>query len=98
MSLALLTVFRKEVTETLRDRRSLMSSLVLGPVFGPLLMMGILSLSLERSVSRLDEAVPVIGDSLRDLEAALDLLEEEGAAVRAVNSIARTPLAAEPCR
>ncbi len=60
MSLALLTVFRKEVTETLRDRRSLMSSLVLGPVFGPLLMMGILSLSLERSVSRLDEAVPVI--------------------------------------
>ncbi len=60
MSLALLTVFRKEVTETLRDRRSLMSSLVLGPVFGPLLMMGILSLSLERSVSRFDEAVPVI--------------------------------------
>jgi sodium transport system permease protein len=60
MSLALLTVFRKEVTETLRDRRSLMSSLVLGPVFGPLLMMGILSISLERSVSRLDEAVPVI--------------------------------------
>jgi len=60
MSLALLNVFRKEVTETLRDRRSLMSSLVLGPVFGPLLMMGILSLSLERSVSRFDEAVPVI--------------------------------------
>ena len=60
MSLALLTMFRKEVTETLRDRRSLLSSLVLGPVFGPLLMMGILSLSLERSVSRLDEAVPVI--------------------------------------
>lgn len=60
MSLALLTVFRKEVTETLRDRRSLLSSLVLGPVFGPLLMMGVLSLSLERSVSRLDEAVPVV--------------------------------------
>jgi len=60
VSLALLTVFRKEVTETLRDRRSLLSSLVLGPVFGPLLMMGILSLSLERSVSRLDEAVPVV--------------------------------------
>jgi sodium transport system permease protein len=60
VSLALLTVFRKEVTETLRDRRSLLSSLVLGPVFGPLLMMGILGLSLERSVSRLDEAVPVV--------------------------------------
>jgi len=60
VSRALLTVFRKEVTETLRDRRSLLSSLVLGPVFGPLLMMGVLSLSLERSVSRLDEAVPVV--------------------------------------
>ncbi len=61
MSLApLLIVFRKEVTETLRDRRSLMSSLVLGPVFAPLLMMGILSLSLERSVSRLDETMPVV--------------------------------------
>jgi len=61
MSLSsMLVVFRKEVTETFRDRRSLMSSLVLGPVFAPLLMTGVLSLSLERSVSRLDEAVPVV--------------------------------------
>lgn len=60
MIVPLLAVFRKEVTETLRDRRSLLSSLVMGPVFGPLLMVGALSLSIERSVSRLDEAVPVV--------------------------------------
>ena len=60
MMAQLLAVFRKEVTETLRDRRSLLSSLVMGPVFAPLLMVGVLSLSIERSVSRLDEALPVI--------------------------------------
>lgn len=60
MTAQLFAVFRKELTETFRDRRSLLSSLVMGPVFGPLLLVGVLSLSLERSVSRMDEAVPVV--------------------------------------
>lgn len=55
----LLTVFRKEALETVRDRRALLSSLIMGPVFGPLMFIGILALTLEQSVSTLDQAIPV---------------------------------------
>ena len=59
MIATLLTVLRKELLETVRDRRSLASSLLMGPVLGPLLFIFALSLSLEQSVSALDDAVPV---------------------------------------
>ncbi|HEY5720036.1 MAG TPA: ABC transporter permease subunit [Gammaproteobacteria bacterium] len=56
---ALTTVFRKEFLEAVRDRRVLLSSLVFGPVFAPLLFIGVLTLSLERSVTSMDERVEV---------------------------------------
>ena len=59
MIATLLAVFRKEVLETLRDRRTLLSSLVMGPVLGPLLFIGVLSLSLKQSVTAIDDAVPL---------------------------------------
>jgi len=54
---AILSVFRKEFRENLRDRRTLISALVFGPLFGPLLFGGALSLSFERSVSTADKPV-----------------------------------------
>lgn len=56
-------VFRKEATDNLRDRRTLMSALFFGPLFGPLLFAGMISLSLERSVSESTEPLrlPVSG-------------------------------------
>ena len=45
---AVLTVFAKEFRENLRERRTLFSALVLGPVLVPLLFAGGLSLSLKR--------------------------------------------------
>jgi sodium transport system permease protein len=56
-------VFRKEVIDNLRDRRTLMSALFFGPLFGPLLFAGMISLSLERSVGETNEALrlPVSG-------------------------------------
>jgi len=59
MIATLLAVFRKEVLETLRDRRTLLSSLVMGPVLGPLLFIGVLSLSLKQSVTAVDDIVPL---------------------------------------
>ncbi len=58
-----LTVFRKEIVDNLRDRRSLASALVMGPIFGPLLFAFVINLSIERS---LDDAeaimkLPVVG-------------------------------------
>lgn len=45
---AILTVFRKELRESLRDRRTLFSALIFGPLFGPLLFAAALNLMIER--------------------------------------------------
>ena len=52
-------VMWKELRESLRDRRTLVTSLVLGPVFAPLVFILILKLTLARSVAAQDEATPV---------------------------------------
>ena len=46
---ALLAVFRKEFLENLRDRRTVLTALVFGPLFGPLFFSLMLHLSLDRS-------------------------------------------------
>ena len=74
----LIAVFRKELLETLRDRRTLLSSLVMGPLFAPLLFVGALALSLERSVSSLDEAVPVTLAGSAHAPHLVQFLREQG--------------------
>jgi len=59
----LLTVFRKEVLDNVRDRRTLVSALIMGPLFGPLLFAFVINLSIERSLDDVDRIteLPVIG-------------------------------------
>jgi sodium transport system permease protein len=59
----LLTVFIKEIIDNFRDRRTLASALIMGPLFGPLLFAFVVNLSIERSLSAADETLelPVIG-------------------------------------
>ena len=78
MIATLAAVFRKELLETLRDRRTLLSSLVMGPLFAPLLFVGALALSLERSVSSLDEAVPVTLAGSAHAPHLVQFLREQG--------------------
>ena len=52
---ALFTIFRKEFLENLRDRRTLVSALLLGPLFGPLLFGLMVSRMLDQSVAESDE-------------------------------------------
>lgn len=59
MSAVMRIVMLKELRESLRDRRTLLTSLVLGPVFAPLFFILVLKLALARSVAVQDEAVPV---------------------------------------
>jgi len=63
MTRTLLTVFRKEVLDNFRDRRTMASALLMGPLFGPLLFAFVINLSIEQSLSNLDAKmeVPVIG-------------------------------------
>ncbi len=60
---ALRIVFSKEVIDNFRDRRTLISALLMGPLFGPILFAFVINLSLNRSLSADGEALelPVIG-------------------------------------
>lgn len=63
MTRTLVTVFLKEIVDNLRDRRSLASALILGPIFGPILFAFVISLSIERSLDDVEETMklPVVG-------------------------------------
>ena len=57
------TVFLKEVRDNLRDRRTLLSALLMGPLFGPILFAFVINISLKQSLSDDSEPldVPVVG-------------------------------------
>jgi sodium transport system permease protein len=59
---ALFTVCRKEIIETLRERRTLVS-LLLGPLFGPILFTLLINVMVSRNLSSMDEVleVPILG-------------------------------------
>jgi sodium transport system permease protein len=59
----LVTVFLKEVIDNFRDRRTLVSALVMGPLFGPILFAFVINLSIERSLDDIERTLelPVIG-------------------------------------
>jgi len=56
-------VFAKEVLDNFRDRRTLLSAILMGPLFGPVLFAFIINLSIQRSLSDAEQPldVPVIG-------------------------------------
>jgi len=58
-----LTVFSKEVVDNFRDRRTLVTALLMGPLLGPMLFAFVINLSIERSLSDADSTMqlPVIG-------------------------------------
>jgi sodium transport system permease protein len=53
----ILTVFAKEFLENLRDRRTVLTALLLGPLFGPIFFSVMLQLSLDRSRVGADETI-----------------------------------------
>ncbi|MBX5460292.1 MAG: ABC transporter permease [Steroidobacteraceae bacterium] len=52
---AILTVFSKEFRENLRDRRTLFTALIFGPLFTPLLFAVVLNLMIQRGGAQSDE-------------------------------------------
>ncbi|MEP7245746.1 MAG: ABC transporter permease [Gammaproteobacteria bacterium] len=52
---AILTVFCKEFRENLRDRRTLFTALIFGPLFAPLLFAAVLSLMIQRGDTQGDK-------------------------------------------
>jgi len=56
---AFLSVFLKEVKENLRDRRTLMSAFLTGPLLGPLLFVMLINLTLSRELDKAEKPLPV---------------------------------------
>lgn len=58
-----LTVFLKEVKENLRDKRTVLSALLYGPLIGPFIFVMIMNTVLTREIDKADQPikVPVIG-------------------------------------
>ena len=56
---AVLTVFLKEVKENLRDRRTLMSAFLTGPLLGPLLFVMLINVTLNRELEKAEKPLPV---------------------------------------
>jgi sodium transport system permease protein len=83
MITTLLTVLRKELRETFRDRRTLVSSLLMGPLLAPLLLVGAMQLSLERSLDSADEKVPLTVSGAAHAPALLGFLRERGISITA---------------
>jgi sodium transport system permease protein len=54
---ATLIVFVKEFLENLRDRRTVMTALLLGPLFGPILFGAMLQFSIDRGKTSVDETL-----------------------------------------
>ncbi|MBE5316222.1 MAG: ABC transporter permease [Xanthomonadales bacterium] len=57
------TVLKKELLDLFRDRRTVMISLLMGPLLGPALMVGLITLIASQEVERAEKALklPVIG-------------------------------------
>jgi sodium transport system permease protein len=58
-SRTLVTVFLKEVRENLRDRRTLISAFLTGPLLGPLLLVLLLNVTLSRELDKAEKPLPV---------------------------------------
>jgi len=81
----LLVVWRKEVRDALRDRRSLMS-LCIFPVIGPLIILFMFNQILDTVEEAQDITLPVIGANVApDL---IDYLQQNGVLVEAVEPVA----------
>jgi len=56
---AFLTVFLKEVKENLRDRRTLTSAFLTGPLLGPIILVMMLNITLNRQFDKAEKPLPV---------------------------------------
>jgi sodium transport system permease protein len=71
-------VFRKEFRENLRDRRTLLSALVFGPVISPILVAGLVQFSISQSETQSDENIVVAVTHSENAPNLLDYLSARG--------------------
>ena len=75
---AILTVFAKEFRENLRERRTLFSALILGPLLGPLLFVGLLRLTIGHELEQADRPLSVVVIGAERAPNLVAALEQQG--------------------
>ncbi len=87
MKPATLTVFIKEFLENLRDRRTVLTALVLGPLFGPVLFGVMLNLTLSRNLVQSESPVALTVVNPKAAPHLLEFLESNGAELIRVDAL-----------
>jgi len=80
----LFAVFRKEVLENLRDRRTIVAALVFGPLFGPVLLAASLQLMVDRGSARSDAPITVAVSHAERAPNLVSFLEQNAVTVEKV--------------
>ena len=75
-------VYWKEVRESLRDRRVLMNSLLLGPLLGPILFLVMMRLIVGRELEKAEQPLPVVVIGAERAPELIDALRQMGLEVK----------------
>lgn len=81
MNAAIATVLRKELRETLRDRRTVFSALLFGPLFGPILFAIMISLTLDRAVGEMDRRIELAVGGIEHAPNLVKFLTQNGLSI-----------------
>ena len=73
-----LAVYLKECRESLRDKRVLLNALILGPLLGPVLFVGLLRLTINHELERADKPLPVVVIGAERAPNLVEALRQEG--------------------
>ncbi len=75
-------VYFKELRESLRDRRVLMNSLLLGPLLGPVLFLVLMRLVIGRELEKAEQPLPVVVIGAERAPELIDALKQMGLEVK----------------
>ncbi len=78
---ALLTVVAKELKENFRDRRTLLSALLFGPLFGPFMFAVLIGLLLDKAVTEIDQKVELAVSGSAHAPNLMRFLEQHDVAI-----------------
>ncbi len=78
-------VFRKEFRENLRDKRTLLSALVFGPVISPILVAGLVQFGISHAETQSDENISVAVTHAESAPNLIDYLSARGVNIEKVN-------------
>jgi sodium transport system permease protein len=82
---AIRTVWGKEMKENMRDRRTLLSALIFGPLFGPALFAVMMSLMVSRIVTQADETVTLAVSGSERAPNLIAFFEQQGVKIEKVD-------------